>query len=108
MVVHRTEDCSTSVFASDTVASGADGAFAAGPAREPEAGFDFEPRPVCVDVRAEPPADRPGLAASEVTGLTAELRLTIGDEPLDEIEVNLTLPTADAQAPGEHRRPRPR
>lgn len=90
---HETPSCTSSEFATSSVETDEEGSFSAGP---PGLSVDegFLPREVCMEVRAEPPSDRPGLAVLDSTGFVVTLQDQLSDEPLDEVEVNLTLPEA--------------
>lgn len=92
--LHETASCSSPVLETSTVRTRADGSYAAGPALT-DVDEDFEPREVCLEVRAEPPEGRSDLAPAEKGGFVVTLRTNFGSEPVEEIEVDLTLPAAD-------------
>lgn len=87
---HETTSCASPEFASSSVETDDDGRFSAGP---PGIDVDegFLPAEVCMAVRAEPPPDREALAPVDTTGFEVTLRDQLGQEPLDEVEVNLVL-----------------
>ena len=92
--LHETPSCSSPVLETSTLRTRADGSYAAGPALT-DVDEDFEPREVCLEVRAEPPEARPDLAPAEKGGFVVTLRTNFGTEPVEEIEVDLTLSAAD-------------
>lgn len=95
ITLHETADCGSATLREATGPSGPDGRFGALVGLE-DTGSDFEPREVCLDVLAEPPAARPGLGAAERTGLSATLRRRGGSSPVDTVGVELTLPETGA------------
>lgn len=95
LTLHDTDDCASPVLSSITGTTADDGRFDALPGVS-DTGPGFEPRQVCLEVGARPPADRPDLRPSEVRAFVVTLRRRLsGDEPIDVVEVNLTLPPAD-------------
>lgn len=89
--LHETADCESPLLSEASGPSGSDGGFSALVGLN-EAGEDFEPFEVCLDVRAEPPVGRPELGPAEETGLTGTLRRLDDGPPVDTLEVELTLP----------------
>lgn len=92
VTLHETRDCASPALTSSTIDSRPDGTYDVQPGVDVEPGF--EPREVCVEVRAEPPADRNDLAPAAASGFTGVLRSQM-DEPADVVEVDLTLPATD-------------
>ena len=82
------------MLATSTVRTRSDGSYDAGPGLT-DVDEDFAPRDVCLEVRAEPPEGRSDLAPAEKGGFVVTLRTNFGSEPVEEIEVDLTLPEAD-------------
>lgn len=95
ITMHETSDCASSTLREATGPTGPDGRFGALVGLN-DTGSDFQPREVCLDVRAEPPASRPELGAAERTGLGATLRRQDASQPGDTVEVELTLPETGA------------
>ncbi len=94
LTLHETDDCVSPVLSSITGTTASDGRFDALPGVS-DTGPGFEPRQVCLEVEARPPADRPDLGPSEVRTFVVTLRRRLsGDEPIDVVEVDLTLPPA--------------
>ena len=95
VTMHETADCGSATLREATGPSGPDGRFGALVGLN-DTGSDFEAREVCLDVLAEPPAARPELGSAEQTGLGAILRRHDGSQPVDSVEVELTLPETGA------------
>ncbi len=95
ITMHETADCESSTLREASGPSGPDGRFGALVGLN-DTGSDFQPREVCLDVRAEPPSARPELGAAEQTGLGATLRRQDATQPVDTVEVELTLPETGA------------
>lgn len=91
ITMHETADCSSSTLRQATGQTGGDGGFGALVGLT-DPGSDFEPFEVCLDIRAEPPLSRPELGPGEAGGFTATLRQEGGSQPVDTVDVELTLP----------------
>lgn len=95
-VFHETTACNSPEFARSSLETDAAGRFGGG-AGLGEVSEGFVPKDVCMDVRAEPPFDRPELAPADTGGFVVTLR--DGEfPPLDRVEVDLTLPE-EAESP---------
>ncbi len=94
---HETIDCTSPSLRRSAFRVRDDGSFEVQAAAVEDVGPEFEPRDLCLRVRAEPPGDRPDLAPSDDQTFVVTVRRELGDDPLDEVEVNLTLP-ADSEA----------
>lgn len=92
ITLHETADCSSATLREITGPTGFQGGFesmAGIPEVDPET---FQPREICLDFLAEPPNGRPELGPVEQGGLTGTLRARSGEQPLDTVRVELTLP----------------
>lgn len=92
LVLHESQACTSSTLSTSSVDTSDGGTYDAGPGTEVSSAF--EPRDVCLEVRAEPPSERSDLGASEPETVVVTLRNRLGGEPLDEVEVDLTLTAA--------------
>lgn len=92
LTIHETAECSSGVW--DRISSGTNfqGRVTFGPSEETPS--DFEPRDVCLDVLAEPPEDRPELRAAVVGSIIAALRSEDGERPIEELSVQVGLPSS--------------
>lgn len=95
ITLHETADCSSAVLREIAGTSGFEGGFSA-VAGIPDVESDFEPRDVCLDFRADPPESRPELGPAERGGLVGTLRSRDGGQPIDTVEVEITLPETGA------------
>lgn len=90
-IFHETTACDSPEFDRSSVRTHMDGRFNAGPPGT-NVSEGLLPKDVCMDVQAEPPADRPELAPAENGGFVVTLRDQRGGQSLDSVEVDLTLP----------------
>lgn len=93
LTLHETTACDAPVLRAVSVSTGSNGTYDVLHGLT-DVGEDFEPREVCLSVRAEPPAERPSLEPAERSGFVVTLR-NQREEPLDVVTVDLTLSAGD-------------